>query len=327
MNKVALSFALSATLAVAVSQALVCDPVYHWQAAYERILSGKTTGSLTLQSTKTLDKTMGGATVLHDDTKYEMFTDFDGSHACETWNPTIIDMAYRQKGDAAMTTRRETAHFTKLNSGNYPSADSIPLDYWFGFTTSKTSEPISIYEVIGKSHEEARLHVWYGNAVMKESVFVKDVGTPRYNLTYRFTQLNNHADSATLQKQLTEGWKTFTDNDTQHISIKVQLIKIYFDSIPSPGTDEVREVKANTAGFQANQVGNLVLIQTGETKGAPSEPLGLFNMMGQKVATLHPTGYMYQWNGRTAVGAEAQTGVYFIQAGNRILGKFFYTRQ
>jgi len=80
------------------------------------------------------------------------------------------------------------------------------------------------------------------------------------------------------------------------------------------------------AGFQASQVGNLVLIQSGAPASGLSEPLGLYNMMGHKMAALHPTGYVYQWNGKTSAGAEAPTGVYFVQSGSRILGKFFYSR-
>lgn len=324
MNKVALSFALSATFAAAVSHALVCDENFHWKSAYQRMLSGKTTATLGLDSTKTLDKTMSGTAILHDDTQYEMFTDFTGAGACDAWKATVIDMAFRAKGDATMKTKHETSHFTKLNPGNYPGDTAVTLDYWFGFTTANNTSPISIYEVIGKSPSESMLHVWYGNATMKRDVFVKDVGTPKYTQTYRFTKLNNHADSAELQKQLISGWTSEVDNDTQHITIKVQLIKVYYDNDTSTAARPAPAVKA--AAFQARQVGEMMLLQAGEAKGAPSEPLGLFDMMGRKVAVLHPTGYMYSWNGRTASGEQAPPGVYFAQTGNRILGKFFYSR-
>jgi hypothetical protein len=84
--------------------------------------------------------------------------------------------------------------------------------------------------------------------------------------------------------------------------------------------------KRTLAKFQTSQTGNLVIIQPAQTKTSNGEPLTLFGMMGNKIATLHATGYAYQWNGKTAMGADAPGGVYFVQAGNRTLGKFFYSR-
>jgi hypothetical protein len=134
----------------------------------------------------------------------------------------------------------------------------------------------------------------------------------------------SHPDSAALATDLLNSWDNIPLADTQTVDYTLQLIRIRYDSVPSPASGLAAH-KAQAGGFQARQTGNLVLIQTGE-KAAGTGPLGLYNMLGNKVATIHPTGYLYQWNGKTAAGSDAPTGVYFVQAGNRVLGKFFFSR-
>jgi hypothetical protein len=116
------------------------------------------------------------------------------------------------------------------------------------------------------------------------------------------------------------------DFDANHRAyFKVQMLEVKYENKPAPVVS-IAAAKRPVPEFQTQQTGNLVLIRPGEKVAGSGEALGLYGMMGNKIATLHPTGYVYQWNGKTASGADAPTGVYFVQSGNRILGKFFYSR-
>jgi hypothetical protein len=121
---------------------------------------------------------------------------------------------------------------------------------------------------------------------------------------------------------LLASWKDERNNDTQTVSFKAQLLKVIYDTVPAIAGVRAARPKANT--FLASQSAGQVLIRIADGKAGDFEALGIYNMLGHRVATLHPTGYMYLWNGRTEAGAQASTGVYFVQSGSRILGKFLY---
>ena len=134
------------------------------------------------------------------------------------------------------------------------------------------------------------------------------------------------ADSASLHDRLLEATqrKDIAQGADRKIKFTIQMLEVRYENKPAPVSLAVSKRKAS--GFRTTRTGNLVLIQPGENAVRASEPLSLYGMMGHKIAVLHPTGYVYQWNGKTSAGAEAPTGVYFVQSGSRILGKFFYTR-
>ena len=325
-SRLVIGLALAGAFAVPSVQAFICDNNYHFQSAYERILVGSSVSGMKDSSTKLLNKNLD-ITTLNPASEYKMVTDFTGEGACNEWKRTTVDFAYRRKGDAAIGTKRELTNYIKLNSGDYPFA-VLPtkMEYWFGLAVKLDSGSQSVSEIIGKMENTQRPHVWYGMATMRKDYIKRNVGTVDSSLTSGFPELNNHPDSGKLQELLTSSWKNEVNNDTQRVAIKVQLIKVVFDSISSPVTVKTPNKGKSSNGFQVNQVGNVVFIRPSEKNGQVTKSLALFDMMGRKVAALHPTGYLFQWNGKTSTGADSPTGVYFVQFGSRILGKFFYTR-
>lgn len=318
-------------LALAVgAYAAICDKTYYMQNGSLYTLTGATPATLASSARVTVGTNMAGVEAIHPQTEYEMVTRFEGNGACADWKKTNVDMAIRKAGASAFNNQATTSNYIRLHSTPYPFAANVNFEYWFGFAESLSGDTARIFEAIGKlKNGGPNLHVWYGTATMTRNFKDRVLGTPKGSVTHFYQALTSHPDSAALQNGLLDSWKNEKDNDTQTVSFKVQMLKVLYDSVPPPTGIRDRggmASKSKSAGFQASRSGNLMLIRPAEGKVAPDEALGLFNMMGHKIATLHPTGYLYQWNGRTAAGAEAPTGVYFVQSGSRILGKFFYSR-
>ncbi|MDB5104187.1 MAG: hypothetical protein JWP91_1876 [Fibrobacteres bacterium] len=318
---------LTGLILAAWAGAKVCEQAYHLQDAYQYILLGNSAATLQVQGSGTkLDKGMNLATLLHDSTEYRMITDWDGKGSCDTWVKREVDFALRKKAEKKFSVENSMGYSVKINDGSFTFKKPGWDEYWFGFASKVNGDTVALYDAIGKFKNQSKLNLWYGNATMKRTIY-SSTGASKGSFTHFYPELTSHPDSAALAAVLLNTWKDFANSDTQKVEFTVQLIKLTYDSIATP-ISGARESKARIGrnGFQANQTGNLVLIRPGDTKFSSGEPLSLYGMMGSKIATLHPTGYMYQWNGKTAGGADAPTGVYFVQSGNRILGKFFFTR-
>jgi hypothetical protein len=260
---------------------------------------------------------------LHDSTEYRMITDWDGQGTCDTWVKKEVTFAKRIKAKPTFAYEKTSEYSVKINDGEFKFKAPGWDEYWFGFASSVSGETISLYDAVGKFKGKPMLVMWYGNATMKRTIY-STTGASKGSFTHFYPELTSHPDSSALTAVLLNTWKAYAPSDTQKIEFTVQLIKIMYDSLPSPQSG-IRAAAAKATGFQVSQTGNLVLIQPG-ANNASGEPLSLYGMMGNKIASLHPTGYIYQWNGKTASGADAPTGVYFVQSGSRILGKFFYSR-
>lgn len=330
MNAKALSFLTVACLAglglatSATAQDRVCDKTYYMQSATQILLNGTTAEGVTPSSVNALNPGFSGVEKLHAEISYRLMTRFDGNGACADYKQTKVDFAARPKGQADFQTLATTTNYVRVNSYPYPSqfTPGIESDYWFGFANEMKGDTAQIYETLVKLKSAARPVQWYGTAMLTREVKASG-GTIGTRIHY-WPELFYSPDSAKLIEDLLKAWKDIKANDTQTVAFRVQVIKVVYDSVPA--TVRLRGSQARLrSGFEARQTGNQVLIQLGDRQ-ADAGALGVFNMMGHQVATLHPTGYAYQWNGRASAGAEAPTGVYFVQSGNRILGKFFYTR-
>lgn len=315
---------LTGLVLAAWAGAKVCDQAYHLQVAFQYTLTGPALASLTAGAPVKLDKPMNNATLLHDSTEYNMITDWNGQGTCDTWVKREVTFAHRSKAAKVFTSQPTSNYFVKINDGTFAFKAPGWDEYWFGFASKVAGDTVQLYDAIGKFKNKPQLVMWYGNATMKRTMYNAGTGTSKGSFTHFYPEQTSHPDSAALTKVLLDTWKNYTVSDTQKIDFTVQLIKILYDSLPTPSS-RVAATKSKANGFQSSQTGGAVLIKAGANAVA-GEPLSLYGMMGNKVTTLHPTGYYYQWNGKTAQGADAPPGVYFVQAGNHILGKFFFSR-
>lgn len=320
MNKITI---LSGLLLAIMADGKICDQAYHLQDVHEYTLTGNSSATMTAGAAVKLDNRMGNATLLHDSTEYRMITDWNAQGTCDTWVKREVTFATREKAAKTWSLIPTMDYWLKFNDGAYTFKTPGWTEYWFGLASSVNGTSVEIWDAVGKNQNQSKLTLWYGNATMKLTTRTKN-GALVSTSTGFFPEVTSHPDSAALAKVLVDAWKNITPADTQTLDFTVQLIKITYDSLPTP-VNLAAKGKRTVSGFQAGQTGNLVLIKAGD-KIVGTEPIHLYGMMGHKVATLHPTGYVYQWNGKTASGAEAPPGVYFVQSGSRILGKFFYTR-
>lgn len=319
-----LTVALGAGLLFAVAvRAAVCDNTYYMQNGVLTTLTGPTPASLQSTGRITVNKSMQGVEIIHPSTEYEVVTRFEGNGACNDWKKTNIEVATRRTGSNAFSPVTTDDNYIRLLVGKYSLDTTVNFEYWFGIADS-VGTSARLVEAIGKLQGATQPHVWYGTATMTQAFKDRVTGVSKGSSTHYYRTLASHPDSAELQETLLASWKDEVANDTQTITFKVQIMKVVYDSLQPTGVRGAAKPKASE--FQASRSGNLMLIRPGEGKLSTEEALGLYNMMGHRIATLHPTGYLYQWNGRTAAGADAPTGVYFVQSGSRILGKFFYSR-
>lgn len=325
--KTAASTAFASSLLVlglsAGAFAALCDKTFHFQHGSYYVLTGATVGSLTTQSAQGVGKDLAGVEVIHAETEYDVVTRFEGAGACSTWKKTDIDMITRRKGSNEFRPTSTNANWVKLHATPYPFATGVDFEYWFGFASSLSGDTARIFEAIGKLKGGAtHPHVWYGTATLTRNLKDAVLGTPKGTRTHYFATLTSHPDSAQLLNGLLAPWKDEKNNDTQTVVFKAQMLKVTYDTVATPAG--VRAAKPKADNFLASQSAGQVLIRPADGKAALFEAIGIYNMLGHRVTTLHPTGYMYLWNGRTEAGAQAPTGVYFVQSGSRILGKFLY---
>jgi hypothetical protein len=319
MRKIAI---LLSTLLSGLAVAKICDQSYHFQEAYQYIFTGTSKTGLTASAPTKLDKQMKSAALLSDSTAYKILTDWDASGSCDGWVKREVTFAIRDRAAKSFQTSTSSDNSVRFFDGAYTYKTPGWDEYWFGIADTIQGSTAILAEEVGKFKNQSMLNIWYGAARIKITTRTKNGALVDTGSGYLLTAAS-HPDSAALASVLLSSWDNVKIADTQTVDYTLQLIRIRYDSMPSPA-GLAKGPKATVGSFLARQTGNLVLIQTGE-KAAESGPIALYNMLGSKIATLHPTGFLYQWNGKTAVGADAPTGVYFVQAGNRVLGKFFYS--
>ena len=300
------------------------------------MLEGDSPSTLTAKGNPvSLQKNMSNLTFLNDNTVYQIITDFDGSvtpeGACVTTAAAPIQITYQLSPKSAKSFAQvKKDYFFRVNESEYPFKKPGWDAYWFGLVGSRSGADSNIIiDAVGKFKTSSMMSIWYANATLLRTVKkTSSLGVVTIDslLTYSYPEITNHPDSIALAKALTDDWKKFTKSASQDILITLQMIKITYDSLASPASYLATRKSALGTGFQATQMGQMVIIQPGVEKANTFEPLSIYGMMGNKVASVFPTGFAYHWNGKTSVGSNAPTGVYFIQAGNRVLGKFFYFR-
>ncbi len=307
---------LSSVLAPVLLSAALCEDTFHLQSIVQTDWKGTDPKALQRMGSKTVPANLSDLQPLDTLMAYTIMTKFEG--AC----------AKASKPDALKTKPRNAGAFKDSVDNDYlvqlfdtnTIVDSQKYDYWFGFF--KPANTLRFYLPRMDSRGPAFVG-WYVGIIYSDSTRSESGIWPPSKT--RFYDLTGPDDSASLERRVLDETigKLPASGGNYGVSYRVQFLKVSYENKPAP--NRIVPPRRNPpSGFSARQTGNLVLIQTG-MKSA-SEPVGLYNMLGNKIATHHPTGSQYQWNGRTAAGADAPTGVYFLQGGNRVLGKFFYAR-
>jgi hypothetical protein len=313
---IGLSFAAIA-LAPALLTAALCDDTYNLQSVTVTDWEGTDASALSRTGTKTVAPNLSDLQVLDTALRYGVITRYEG--ACsKTAKPVTLRL---KPGFArAFIDSVDNGYMVQM----YDSTTILggqKFDYWFGFY--KPEATLRMY--LSRTNSQGPAFIgWYVAVYFTDSTKNDTSGIWRVRPGV-FFNLEGPDDSVALERGVLDATirKQPKNSDKYRAHYRVQFLKVSFENKPAPNR-VMPAHRSPHASFQARQTGNLVLIQTGE-KGAGTEPLGLYNMLGNKVASIHPTGYLYQWNGKSAAGADAPAGVYFVQAGNRVLGKFFYS--
>ena len=308
---------LAASLAAPIlAGAALCDETYYLQSIAQTVWEGTDAKALQLKDAKTVSANLSNLQVLDNVMRYSIITGFEGACSKES---KPVNLKVKPNTAAAFKDSVDNGYMAQMFDTNSLIANGPRFDYWFGFF--KPAATLKFY--LGRTNSQGPAFVgWYVGIYYSDST--KDTSGIWKSLGHYY-DLQGPNDSADLEKLvLNETIRKLPANGaTYRAHYRVQFLKVSYESkVPN----KVIGAKPRMAdGFRARQTGNLVLMQIGE-KSLEGQPLGLYGMLGNKIATLHPTGSLYQWNGRTAAGADAPTGVYFVQAGNRTLGKFFFAR-
>lgn len=307
---------LAATLsAPAILLAELCDETFNLQSIEQTIWEGDDPKALQRVSSKTIPGNVSEVQVLNNLMLYSIITKFEGSCA-KAQRPITLKV---KPGNSGSFKDSVDNSFKVQMFDSTTVVNSHKYDYWFGFF--KPDSALRIY--LGRTNSKGPGFVgWYVGIYYRDST--KNNGVWPLGVGHYYP-LTGPDDSVTIEQEfLAKDIRTLPASGASYgVRYWIQFLKVSYENKPSTGIRPSRH--APLSRFKSSQTGNLVLIQPGD-ESVEGQPLALYGMLGTKIATLHPTGFFYQWNGKTAAGADAPSGVYFIQAGNRVLGKFFYSR-
>lgn len=308
--------ALLVGLIPSLTLAALCDDVFNLQSVSQTLFVGNDPANLG-KTSKTVLPNLSNLDIISPTLHYKIITRFEGSCA-KAPKPVVV----RQKaaGKTEFTDSTDAGYQVQMFDST-SRLESYKYDFWFGFY--QPAEDLIAYLGRVDSKSEAFINHYAMVAFVDSS---RNPSSGLWSVSSGYVGPSGPADSATLHNRLLEATqrKNIAQGADRKIKFTVQMVEVRYENKPAPVS--LAAPKRKASGFQATRTGNLVLIQPGGNAARAGEPLSLYGMMGNKIAVLHPTGYVYQWNGRTSAGAEAPTGVYFVQSGSRILGKFFYTR-
>jgi hypothetical protein len=309
---------LSALLGLVPSLTLaaLCDDVFNLQSVNQTLMVGNNPASLA-KTTKSVSPNLSNLDIISPSMHYKIITRFDGS--C-TKAPKPVVIRQKAAGKTEFTDSTDAGYQIQMFDST-AQVENYKYDFWFGFY--QPADALVAYLGRVNSKSEAFINHY---AMVSYVDSTRNPTSGLWTVNSGYVGPSGPADSATLHNRLLEVTqrKDVVQGADRKIKFTVQMVEVRYENKPAPVSLAASKRKAS--GFQATRTGNLVLIQPGGNSTRAGESLSLYGMLGNKIAVLHPTGYMYQWNGRTSAGAEAPTGVYFVQSGSRILGKFFYAR-
>ena len=294
--------------------AFLCDDTYHLQSINQTLLVGSDPKNL-VKTSKLIKPDLSNFDVISLSLNYKIISRFEG--AC---SKAVMPITFKHKasGKSAFTDTVDNSFNNQMYDTN-TLIEKYKYDYWFGFYQPKDK----LIAYLGRQNIQSEAFTnFYAAVFMIDSV--RDAVGGGWTVSPRSIGPSGPADSGSLDQALLAGIRNMTFDANHRSYFTVQFLEVKYENKPAPVA--LAQTRRSATHFQVSQTGNLVLIKPNEKSPMPHESVSLYGMMGNKVATLHPTGYVYQWNGRTSLGAEASPGVYFVQSGEKILGKFFYSR-
>lgn len=308
-------FLLGLALPAAIPAA-ICDAAYHLQSATQYLYTTQDVNQLGVPAVKSLSSDLSDMSFVFDSTSYRLIHSFEG--ACGNFATKPIKYRVRNKGAKTLVDGVQSDIYNRLFDSNSVLSGKNFL-YWFGFSFN----PDTVHYFIGRDKSENSLFTaWYGAAVLRDSTRDGASGLWRSSVGYQL-QSQGPSDSLFLAGQVLQGWKSVVFDANHQGAFTLQLIKLTYDSVPSPTALRPSPAKAQKAfGLSVSQNGGQVRITQGS--GALGQ-IQLFDMLGHKVAQLRPTGAAYLWNGRNLQGQPAIGGIYFAESAGKVVGKFLYT--
>jgi len=308
---------LALLLAPALTWGALCDDTYYLNQVTQSTYAGGDPANLAQVNRKAVRPDLSDLDYLDSNMAYAVLSKFEGS-CTKTTKP----LTFRSKGagEKVFKDSLDMTYSVQMYDTN-TQVEGFLYDYWFGFFKPAATLRFPLGRFNAKSD---MFESWYVGVTFLDSV--RNPTSGLWTVTSKFYSLAGPDDSLSLENRMVDATiGAIPLDENRKGRFQVQYLKVSYDS-RQPNTGGISAGPKASSGFQVTRTGSLVLIRPGVQGQAAGEPLSLYGMMGNKVATLHPTGFAYQWDGRTSAGAEASTGVYFVQAGNRILGKFFYSR-
>ena len=297
--------------------ASICSQSYHQQATTQIILIGADRATPVKQSSRILSTNFKDMSVLLDDISYQFLTDWPGP--CNDGKTKSLSYRMKIKGDTLKSVL--DTGLTEMLFDDVHLAGT-KFEFWFRFTHQPDSLPRTD-EIVGKDSGATKFVRWTGTTVLKLTTTNPSSGltkTTQSFLPYTITNL----DSTTLVNTLLSTWKDKVFDTNSKGEITYQLFKTAFDSVATVVSTKYQNKSMGNA-FSVTQAGKSIIIHLAK-QNENMQPLYLMDMFGHQLKTIYPTGYSFIWNGNSSTENRLPSGVYFLQQGDKILGKFFYSK-
>jgi hypothetical protein len=314
--------------AASAMTAALCDENYNLQTATQYIFTSQSVADLGEPTVTELKTDLSDMKTFIDSPELQFMVGFEG--ACGTYTAKPLTFLIRQKADRAFKKGVVNGYSVRLYDTN-SLLTGHDYGYWFGFTTQPD---IPSFAVGKPKSNEGLFTTWYGLSVVVDSTKNATSGLWSGRRTSQGA-FPTPDDSSHMVDAIKNTRKTLTFDDLHQGSLTVQLLRITYDSKPTaigarngrsqPNPGE-RHFSVRQSGSQMHLSLNQATVNHSGTATSPT--IQLYDMLGHGIAQLrgedHGSNPNYTWNGKTHSGSTAPSGVYFVEAAGKVLGRFMY---
>ncbi len=220
-----------------------CDAPYyiHGVTEYVRTASLGAAEEVLSEESSQLDPLLNGLTILDTNITYTVIKQFEGECGEPVQNPLVL-WSRPAGGGSSFAEQTVTDLYTEMFDSNTVKLGSSGFDWWYAIGPALSSGHVRIDSaryVVGREGEDDLFSTWYGTAYLIDSTRQQ---SGLWGVAYQYFPLVSYYDSAQLDQQLLEGWRSEAWNgDDRRGKYELQLLKVDYDTIPAAVQFQARD--------------------------------------------------------------------------------------